>query len=332
MSKNIVICYDGTGNEYGDNNTNVVKIFEHIVRDKEQIGFYDPGVGTFSSLGRNFGKKVGAVLGKAFGAGLQQNIEDGYEYLMNRFEEGDKVFIFGFSRGAFTARKLAGMLHCFGVLQKGSKNLIPYVSKMYLKRNFDVCQKFKASFSHECKPHLIGVWDTVASLGYFHGKKFSNQTLNQDIKYAYQAISIDEKRKMFPVSIWDESKKSEQQTIEQVWFSGVHSDVGGYYTNCGLSDIALAWMMDKAIQQGLRIKENWTNNLQQNCLGTLHNSRARFWKLWRKVDRIIPVNAKIHESVFQRQEKDKNYKPSNVFDGHRDNQVSNDSYCLSEHR
>ena len=113
MAKNIIICYDGTGNEYGKNNTNVVKTFESIVRDEEQIAFYDPGVGTFSYLGRNLGKKVGIVLGQAFGAGLQENIEDGYEYLMNRFESGDKVFIFGFSRGAFTARALAGMIYRF---------------------------------------------------------------------------------------------------------------------------------------------------------------------------------------------------------------------------
>ena len=95
MSKNIIICYDGTGNEYGKNNTNVVKTFESIVRDEKQVAFYDPGVGTFSYLGRNLGKGVGKILGLAFGAGLQQNLEDGYEYLMNRFEKDDKVFFGG---------------------------------------------------------------------------------------------------------------------------------------------------------------------------------------------------------------------------------------------
>ena len=325
MNKNIILCYDGTGNEYGKNNTNVVKTFESLIRNEQQIAFYDPGVGTFSFLGRNLGKKIGIVLGKAFGTGLQQNIEDGYEYLMNRFELGDKVFIFGFSRGAFTARALAGMLYRFGVLQKGSKNLIPYVSKMYNKRNFDVCEKFKESFCHECKPHFIGVWDTVASLGYIHGKTFFDQTLNPDIKNAYHAISIDEKRKKFPVSLWDESKKHAQQTIEQVWFSGVHSDVGGYYEERGLSDIAFAWMMDIASEHGMKLKEKWQDDLEQDCTDLLHNSRSGFWKLWRKVDREIPFDAKIHKSVFDRKNSDKNYKPNNILEYH-ENVASNDSY------
>ena len=255
-------------------------------------------------------KKIGIILGKAFGAGLQQNIEDGYEYLMNRFEQGDKVFIFGFSRGAFTARALAGMIYHFGVLQKGSKNLVPYVSKMYNRREFNICDAFKDSFCHVCKPHFIGVWDTVTSLGHIHGKKFYDQTLNPDVKNAYQAISIDEKRKKFPVSLWDESKKQEHQTIEQVWFSGVHCNIGGYYLERGLSDIVFAWLMDKAVKHGLKLKEKWKDNLNQDYTDVLHNSRKGVWKLWRKADRNIPCDAKIHRSVFDRMKSEKSYQPS----------------------
>ena len=329
MSKNIVICYDGTGNEYGKHNTNVVKTFESIVRDENQIAFYDPGVGTFDSLGRFFGQKIGKLLGDGFGYGLQQNIEDGYEYLMNRFMTGDKVFLFGFSRGALTARALAGMLHHFGVLQKGSKNLIPYVSKMYNRRRFDISEGFKNTFCHECKPHFIGVWDTVASLGHIYARhRFFDQTLNPDIQNAYHAISIDEKRKKFPVSLWDEGKKEEGQTIEQVWFAGVHSDVGGSYPECGLSDIAFAWMMDKACEHGMKLKASWQDNLKQNSMGKLHNSRTKYWKLWRSVDRKIPKDAKIHQSVFDRKE-DEDYRPTN-FPENNENCVSNASYQGSE--
>lgn len=316
MSKNIIICYDGTGNEYGKNNTNVVKTFENIIRDKKQVGFYDPGVGTFSFLGRVIGKKIGIILGQAFGAGIQQNIEDGYEYLMNRFEPGDKVFIFGFSRGAFTARSFAGMIHRFGVLQKGSKNLIPYVSKMYNKRSFDVSNEFKEAFCVDCKPHFIGVWDTVASLGYIHGKKFFDQTLNSDVKNAYHAVSIDEKRKKFPISLWDESKKTSEQNIEQVWFAGVHSDVGGSYSECGLSDVAFEWMMDNAEKCGMKLKTGWKDNLKCNFKGKLHNSRTCWWRIWRKVNRDIPENANIHPSVFDRKEKDSEYTPDNIKECH----------------
>lgn len=319
MSKNIVICYDGTGAEYGENNTNVVKTFEAITRDKEQIGFYDPGVGTLSYLGRTVGKKIGILLGKAFGYGLQQNIEDGYEYLMNRFEPKDKIFLFGFSRGAFTVRALAGMIYRFGLLQKGSKNLIPYVSKMYHNKEIatsrtpemiELRKNFKDAFCHDCKPHFIGVWDTVSSLGHINGRKFHDHVLNPDIKYGCQAIAIDERRKKFQVDLWDEPVKESGQVIEQVWFAGVHSDVGGWYEERGLSDIAFAWMMDKASSYGLKLKDNWSKSLQQNALDTLHNSRTGIWKLWRAIEREIPEGAKIHKSVIDRTKKDNSYIPA----------------------
>lgn len=311
MSKNIVICYDGTGAEYEENNTNVVKTFEVIIRDEDQVAFYDPGVGTHSVLGRTtVGKKVGILRGKAFGVGLQQNIEDGYEYLMNRFRPKDKVFLFGFSRGAYTVRALAGMIYRFGILQKGSKNLIPYVSKMYNRKEFTVCDGFKDTFSHPCEPHFIGVWDTVSSLGYIHRSgKYYDPTINSDKVNAYQAISIDEKRKKFPVVLWDKTP-AEGQIIEQVWFAGVHSDVGGWYKERGLSDIAFAWMMDKAFACGLKLKGCWITDLKQDALDVIHKSRESYWRLWPAIDRQIPEGAKIHKSVIDRIENDKNYNPT----------------------
>ena len=324
MAKNIIICFDGTGNEYSEHNTNVVKLYEAIVRDKSQIAFYDPGVGTFSFLGRSLGRQTGLLLGKAFGAGLCQNIEDGYEYLMNTYEQGDKVFLFGFSRGAFTARALAGMIYRFGLLQKGSKNLIPYVSKMYNNRDFAVSAKFKATFCQECNPHFVGVWDTVASLGYINGKTFYDHKLNPSISFAYQAVSIDEKRKKFPISLWDESTKATGQTIEQVWFAGVHSDVGGSYKECGLSDIPLGWMLDNAQKCGLQLKTNHQNAMTQDSKDTLHNSRTGAWKMWQEAPRQIPKNANIHKSVIERMELVATYKPSNLPSEYE--VVSNESY------
>ena len=322
MSKNIVMCYDGTGAQYGENNTNVIRAFEAIVRDEKQVVFYDPGVGTHSFFKRTtIGRKLDIFRGKAFGVGLQQNIEDGYEYLMNRFEPADKVFLFGFSRGAFTVRALAGMIHRFGILQKGSINLIPYVSKMYNKEDFAVCKQFKDTFSQPCEPHFIGVWDTVSSLGYIHSsRRFYDPTLHSDIKNAYHAISIDEKRRKFQVVLFDETQKTDKQTnateaaekqnVEQVWFAGVHSDVGGWYKERGLSDIALAWMMDKASDCGLKLKENWDKNLRPDASDMLHKSRTGIWRLWPTLDRQIPEGARIHKSVIDRMEKDKTYKPT----------------------
>lgn len=296
--KNIIVCYDGTGNQYGKNNTNVVGTFQSIVRDQGQVGFYDPGVGTFSFLGRHLGRRVGILLGKMFGAGLVQNVEDGYVYLMNNYKPGDQVFLFGFSRGAFTARCLAGMLHKVGLLQKGSVNLIPYATKIYFRKgSSEVADGFKRTYCHECKPHFIGVWDTVASLGYFFGKRFSNNLLNHDVAFACQAVSIDEKRKKFPVSLWDESSIPPGQSIKQVWFSGVHSDVGGSYPERALSDLALIWLLENGEAAGLRLKDRWKSMLSPDPLGPAHESRVGWWRIWRPVQREIPEGSKVHQSV-----------------------------------
>ncbi len=149
----------------------------------------------------------------AFGYGIRQNIEDGYRYLMGTFEDGDKVFLFGFSRGAYTARALAGMIYKLGILHKGRENLVPYASRMYfskdkpgvvkkamakvLRRDLQKGQRemasvvagFKATFSTPCKLHFMGVWDTVGSLGPMLSKRFPDFKLNPDIRHAFQAIA-----------------------------------------------------------------------------------------------------------------------------------------------
>ena len=339
--KNIIICCDGTGNQYtAYHNTNVVHVFENTVRDAKQLAFYDPGVGTFDALGKTLGKTLGTVLGKGFGWGLQQNIEDAYRYLMDRYLPGDddtepdKVFIFGFSRGAFTARALAGMLFKMGLLQKGSKNLIPYASKIYNGRvrmnptdsaatkkkketanaeNGLTANGFKATYCHPCHPYFIGVWDTVASLGYFFGKRFFDDNLHPDVRYAYHAISIDEKRKKFPVSLWNESGiDSEKQMVKQVWFAGVHSDVGGSYREKGLSNVALRWMLKQAKDAGMRLKDGWDETLEPGPKAPTdsgmkykdeeaqHESRRGFWKVYPRIKRQFPDNPWIHQSVLDR--------------------------------
>jgi uncharacterized protein (DUF2235 family) len=317
MGKNIVVCYDGTNKEYGRDNTNVVKTFETILRNEGQVAFYDPGVGTFSFLGRVLGRRLGILLGMAFGYGIRQNIEDGYEYLMNRYEPGDNVYIFGFSRGAYTARALAGMIHYFGIAQKGSKNLIPYVSKMYFrinrKKEYDIYRNFKKAFSHPCNPHFIGIWDTVAALGPNLSKRFPDLELNQDVRHGCHAIAIDERRKPYKVTLWDESKKKKEQEIEQVWFAGAHSDVGGGCANDerALSDIAFGWMMDKAHDCGLKLADNWQKDLRQDALGRMHNGWRLSWIIfgW-PVSRKLPENIKIHQSVIDRINGTGEYRPA----------------------
>ena len=206
------------------------------------------------------------------------------------------------------------MLHRCGLLQKGSVNLIPYASRIYNDRaRHGVAADFKRTYCHECRPHLIGVWDTVGSMGWFWGRKFFDTTLNPEVAYGYHAVSIDERRRKFPVSLWDEARKAEGQTIEQVWFPGVHSDVGGSYVESGLSDIALWWMLVKAKAQGLRLRAGWNRVAKPDPRGPIHNSRVGFWRLWRPAPRVIPPGALIHESVQKRcSDETLQYNPRNL--------------------
>jgi uncharacterized protein (DUF2235 family) len=314
MSKNIVICCDGTGCEFRENNTNIVKIFEMIEKDStRQIAFYDPGVGTLSAPNAitKVQKFFTKLLGLAFGYGITKNIEDAYEYLMDKYEENDYIYLFGFSRGAFTARALAGMLHKCGLLQKGSNNLIPYATRMYRYKSDDLAKGFKKTFCRECKPHFIGVFDTVKSVGLFISRKFPNAILNPDVNVGIQALSIDENRSNFRPNLWQRVAGTSQY-IEQVWFAGYHSDIGGGFKDSGLSNISLHWLINEAIKQGLLINRIIFSELKLNPLGKSHNLLFPLWWIlgWRR--RLIKDGENIHETVFERMEKLKNYKPKNL--------------------
>jgi uncharacterized protein (DUF2235 family) len=169
MPKKIVICCDGTGNQFGEQNSNVIKLFKTLICDQNQIAYYHPGVGTMGS--RNalsfIGKAWTKIIGLAFAYGISENISDAYQFLMHNFETEDQLYIFGFSRGAYTARALCGMLHTVGLLRPGNDGLIPYAIRMIKSShiNFAVARDFKNTFGRDCKPHFIGVWDTEASHG-----------------------------------------------------------------------------------------------------------------------------------------------------------------------
>ena len=206
------------------------------------------------------------------------------------------------------------MLCKCGLLEKGSNNLIPYASKHYLKRgDEEIVAGFKQTYSQECKPYFVGVWDTVAAMGWFWGNEFSDSILNSDIPYGYQALSIDERRKHFVESVWDENARAENQVIEQVWFAGFHSDVGGWHLEAGISDIALRWMLEHAQSKGLRLKEGALDQLNPDPSGALHQSRKGLWRMFRPKVRQIPEHSKLHESVFLRMEDPANsYSPDNL--------------------
>lgn len=251
---------------------------------------------------------------KATGYGLQKNVEDAYRFLAHHYEDGDQVYLFGFSRGAFTVRSLAGMIFKCGLLRAGNDNLVEYASNVYsTEHNDDLAAGFKVAFGRRCPIHFIGVWDTVKSLVMNAGRRFHDATLSPEVRFGYHALAIDERREDFLPSPWDESRAVDGQTIEQVWFAGVHSDVGGWYDDRGLSNIALHWMLGKALACGLRLAMPTEVRLQPNPHGEGHRSDTGFWRLRGRWARKIPERARIHRSVFGRMDNPANgYQPTNL--------------------
>src|SRR5712692_882400 len=204
MAKNIVICCDGTGNEFGESKSNVVNLYKLLVHDDSQVAYYHPGVGTMGARSALTGitRWWTKVIGLAFGYGISDNIADAYQFLMRTFEPDDKVYVFGFSRGAYTARALCGMLHIIGLLREDNEGLIPYSIRMIKQKHIDfpLAADFKKTFSRDCKPHFVGVWDTVSSVGWVYNVAHfpgTKATHNPDLRIIRHAVSIDERRAFF---------------------------------------------------------------------------------------------------------------------------------------
>ena len=321
--KRLVICSDGTWNRPDSEDvTNVVKIARSLrSRDTagvEQVVFYDWGVGT-GNLGET-------VKGGAFGAGLDKNVRDAYRFLVHNHAPGDEIFLFGFSRGAYTVRSLAGFIRNCGLLKREHADKIPQAYKMYrAKAGPDVksAKTFRTSFSKVVRIKFLGVWDTVGALGVplrifkgFNAKKYSfhDTILSGIIQNAYHALAIDEKRKPFVPTIW--KTKENRKNTEQVWFAGVHSDVGGGYAQTGLSDIALEWMVQKSVRCGLTFNQKYLTSIKRkNPLGKLHDSYSfKFKVLGKHVRRIggTSTDESLHPSVNQRWSEKKTYRPENL--------------------
>jgi uncharacterized protein (DUF2235 family) len=278
MAKNVVICCDGTGNQFGGCNSNVVKLYTALTINKEQVGYYHPGLGTMgapNARGR-LAKAWSVVNGLAFGGGFMDNVEDAYRYLMSTYDDGDRVYLFGFSRGAYTVRALAAILHAYGLLCKGNEGHIPYVLRMFTddmrearrqkKPTLAVADAFKETFSHAITLRFVGLWDTVSSVGWvYEPVKLLYSAQNPSIEEGRHAVSLDERRCFYQDNLWgpalrpeeapDLQKNGAEQDILQAWFAGVHSDVGGSYAQRegALANAALEWMLQEAIAAGVQL-------------------------------------------------------------------------------
>ena len=318
-SKNILLCFDGTGNQFGKVNTNVVKLFKAVQRNEKQAVFYDPGVGTWIDPSLwTIVTKFRRLRSLAFGKGISANLADAYRYLMQTYNRGDRVFIFGFSRGAFTAQAMAGLLYHFGVLERGLVDMVNYVLKHYHDNNLELAPSFKSTFCHQCDTYFLGLWDCVASLGRVTARAFFDASLNPDVRVARHAVSLDERRKKFPVSLWQDENIQPDQNVEQVWFPCVHADVGGGYEKAELSNITLNWMLDEAQAHGVLLRgDRLESGLSTgDPKGKMHQSYTGFWRLWRGAPRSLPEGSSIHCSVLKRMGTDPDYTPQTSYQIH----------------
>ena len=278
MARKLIVCLDGTGNQIGANLSNVLKLYRVIEKSDEQLVYYDPGVGTIGQPGwwRQLAVKIQGVLGLALGLGLDDNVLGAYSWLCRTWREGDQIFLFGFSRGAYTARVLAGFIRLIGLLNAEQLNLCGYALVAYKQSGDTGDFKIGGDFARVAKSRLatirfVGVWDTVSSVLTPNAKFFFLPwplTLpftrkNSRVEIFRHAISVDERRRMFRLNHWQDPQpfkpdpydpaKDGAQDIRQVWFAGVHSDVGGGYPeiDSGLSKYPLLWMAGEAAAAGL---------------------------------------------------------------------------------
>ena len=370
MAKNIIICCDGTSNDFGDKLSNVVKLFSVLEKDPgKQVVYYDPGVGTPSTYDafNPITKKLKYIFGQSFGYGLSDNIMEAYKFLMQCYEDGDQLYFFGFSRGAYTVRALAGLIEVCGLLHANCQNLVPEAMRIYYNRKLSdkpresegnptgpsIAGKFKETFGRKVQTHFLGLWDTVSSVGWIYNPvTLQSTSTNPGVKYVRHAVSVDERRAFFRQNVWGKLRPEDdgiKQDVKQVWFAGVHSDIGGSYEleKSALSNIALEWMLKEAIDNGLIIgdmikAQQMINAIANPYLKEANESLVGFWKVaeyWMKIVRVykgkdkdnrsiwvsrpyfnrgrfrfMPAKEKItlHESVVLRLQQLETYRPKNV--------------------
>lgn len=293
MIRNLVVCLDGTENRFGTHNTNVVRVYQTLDLDpSRQLGYYDPGVGTIWERGTlsRVSKKIQMLLGLAFGLGVTANVAEAYSFLMQHYQPGDRILIFGFSRGALEARALAGLIHRCGLLEPHLTALEPYAMEMFQSPgDTDVLTAFRKTFSRTADVDFLGLWDTVTSMGNVWAPTYwPYTTRNPCVRRVAHAIAIDERRAFFRQNRW---APLENQDVSQVWFAGVHSDVGGGYDPATgrLWAITLRWLMGHARLAGLSVDEGrWQHALAEGSGGIdaesdhateQHNSLTGVWKI-----------------------------------------------------
>lgn len=325
---NIVICADGTWNRpeedlEKDFPTNVLKLARAIKpssADIKQHVFYDWGLGSYHN----------SVAAGVTGRGIHKNILDGYRYIVQNYTRGDNIYLFGFSRGAYTVRALCGLINNCGILKRPDAQLIVSAWQIYKSPHEKNHPKGEAALrfrNDHCytskKVHFVGVWDTVGALGIpfslmglFDNKdEFYDTKMGANVAFARHALAIDEQREDFAPTVWTPRLGVD---LKQVWFSGVHADIGGSYppdrkSGLRVSDVSLQWMLNEAASAGLKIEPHLVASLTDAAVrGKLHRSRNHVFRLKSPLHRSLEIEGKptlIHQSVRARYEADASYRP-----------------------
>ncbi|KAJ7852645.1 hypothetical protein B0H14DRAFT_2444613, partial [Mycena olivaceomarginata] len=273
VSRNLVVSIDGTSNQFGPKNTNVVALHNRVLRDANQNKYYNCGIGTYvphqnKMSWKYWQQKFDNALDLAFAFKFKEIILKAYRWLSETYRPGDKIFLFGFSRGAYQVRTLAGMIETIGLIDAGNDDLIPFAYEIYSERHKggltqhakDIARTFKETCAREIRIHFVGVWDTVSSIGVFRGKPLPLTSTAEHICTVRHALALDERRvKFLPeyINHGDPTSTSLPIDIKEVWFAGSHSDIGGGLqenTTLNLSSVPLLWMENEAEATGLRLK------------------------------------------------------------------------------
>jgi uncharacterized protein (DUF2235 family) len=266
MARNIVVLCDGTNNSLIEPITNIGHLSKvaDIGNPEVQLPYYDAGVGVQadSRMRTRIGSKVSQWLGAAFGAGLVANVHAAYRFLIENRQEGDRVFMFGFSRGAYTVRVLAGLLENYGLLnrecEQNSEQVVKAFQDLYKtdagkQQRETERDQMRTQWSQPCPVHFIGVFDTVSSLGWaWNPQTFSNTAFMPQVKILRHAMALDERRAKFRTN---RVHLIDGYDSKQMWFAGVHSDVGGGYQapDNKLSRVPLRWMLGEAAAAGMQV-------------------------------------------------------------------------------
>lgn len=290
MPKNIVILFDGTSNEISSNRTNILRLFGCLEKSADQVVYYSPGVGTFgaaNALSYHWRKLV-EIVGMATGWGIDQNVKDAYRFVLDHYTPGksgaarDRIYIFGYSRGAYTARVLAGFINCLGLIDKTNLNLLDSAFLAYKAVNergegggedWSELNLYERMLQPDHPPiRLLGLFDTVASVWEWgrYGPRFrlhAATSLNPSVEAVRHAVALEERRCLYQPVLWPAGQdffgnrfkkaKPRRQDLRERWFAGFHPDVGGGRSEnqSALAKVPLVWMLNEVAQMGLELRE-----------------------------------------------------------------------------